>query len=105
VAARWAATPHRQSVQHVDEQSVQWEEAHAQLRPKQGEWVHTALARGSWCLLGVDFGPRTQETAATLSVQVVARLRQLPLWLTEGGPRRRRGCRAWGAWIGGGVGK
>jgi len=31
-----------------------------------------------------DFGPRTQDTAAILIAQVVARVRQLPLWLTDG---------------------
>jgi hypothetical protein len=84
VAAQRAATPHRQSVQNVDVQGVQWDEAHSQLRPKQVEWGHTALAMGSWFLLWVDCGPRTQETAATLIAQVVARTRQLPLVLTEG---------------------
>lgn len=84
VAAQRAETHHRQSVQNVDVQGVQLDEAHSKLRPKQVEWVHTALAMGSWFLLWVDFGPRTQETAATLIAQVVARTRQLPLWLTDG---------------------
>jgi hypothetical protein len=84
VAAPRAKTHHRQSVQHVDVEGVQLDEAHAKLRPKQVEWVHTALAMGSWFLLWVDFGPRTQETAATLIAQVVARARQLPLFLTDG---------------------
>src|SRR5207244_5103189 len=44
----------------------------------------TALAMGSWFLLWVDFGPRTQDTAAALIAQVVARARQLPLFLTDG---------------------
>jgi len=39
---------------------------------------------GSWFLLWVDFGPRTQDTAAALIAQVVARARQLPLFLTDG---------------------
>src|SRR5215813_1531284 len=39
---------------------------------------------GSWFLLWVDFGPRTQDTAAARIVQVVARVRQLPLLLTDG---------------------
>ncbi len=84
VAAQRAETHHRQSVQNVDVQGVQLDEAHAKLRPKRVEWVHTALAMGSWFLLWVDFGPRTQETAATLIAQVVACTRQLPLWLTDG---------------------
>jgi IS1 family transposase len=46
--------------------------------------VHTALAMGSWFLLWVDFGPRTQDTAAALIAQVVARTQALPLFLTDG---------------------
>jgi hypothetical protein len=84
VAAQRAETHHRQSVQNVAVQGVQLDEAHAKLRPKQVEWVHTALAMGSWFLLWVDFGPRTQEPAATLIAQVVARTQQLPLGLTDG---------------------
>jgi len=84
VAAQRAETHHRQSVQNVAVQGVQLDEAHSKLRPKQVEWVHTALAMGSWFLLWVDFGPRTQETAATLIAQVVARTQQLPLVLTDG---------------------
>jgi len=84
VAAHRAETHHRQSVQHVTVAGVQCDEAHSKLRPKQVEWVHTALAMGSWFLLWVDFGPRTQDTAATLIAQVVARAQQLPLVLTDG---------------------
>jgi hypothetical protein len=71
-------------VQHVAAEGVQLDEAHSKLRPQQVEWVHTALAMGSWFLLWVDFGPRTQDTAATLIAQVVARAQQLPLFLTDG---------------------
>jgi IS1 family transposase len=84
LAAQRAEVHHRQSVQHVDVEGVQLDEAHSKLRPKQVEWVHTALAMGSWFLLWVDFGPRTQDTAAALIAQVVARARQLPLFLTDG---------------------
>jgi IS1 family transposase len=84
VAAHRAETHHRQSVHHLDVQGVQLDEAHSKLRPKQVEWVHTALAMGSWFLLWVDFGPRTQDTAATLIAQVVARTQALPLFLTDG---------------------
>ena len=35
-------------------------------------------------LLGVDFGPRTQDTAAALIAQVIARTQELPLLLTDG---------------------
>jgi hypothetical protein len=84
VAAQRAATHHRQVVQEVEVQGVQLDEAHSKLRPKQVEWVHTALAMGSWFLLWVDFGPRTQEQAAMLIAQVVARVRTLPVFLTDG---------------------
>ena len=39
---------------------------------------------GSGVLLGVDFGPRTQDTAAALRAPVVARARQLPRLLSDG---------------------
>ena len=84
LAAQRAETHHRQSVHHVNVEGVQLDEAYSKLRPKQVEWVHTALAMGSWFLLWVDFGPRTQDTAAALIAQVVARARQLPLFLTDG---------------------
>ena len=84
VAAHRAETHHRQSGQHVKVASGQLDEAHATLRPTQVDWVHTAWALGRGFLLGVDFGPRTQDTAAPLIAQVVARTPQLPLLLTDG---------------------
>lgn len=84
VAAHRAKRQHCQGVQEVDVQGVQLDEAHSKLRPQQVEWVHTALAMGSWFLLWVDCGPRSQERAATLIAQVVARVRQLPVFLTDG---------------------
>jgi hypothetical protein len=84
VASQRAQAHHRQSVQNLEVQGVQWDEAPSKLRPKQVAWVHTALAMGSWFLLGVDFGPRTQDTAAALLAQVVARAQALPLFRTEG---------------------
>jgi hypothetical protein len=39
---------------------------------------------GSWFLLWVDFGPRTHEQAATLMARVIARVRQVPVLLTDG---------------------
>jgi hypothetical protein len=84
VAAQRAETHHRQSVHHVEVEGVQLDEAPAKLRPRQVAWVHTALAMGSWFLLWGDFGPRTQEMAATLIAQVVARVRPLPVLLTDG---------------------
>ena len=48
------------------------------------EWIHTALAMGSLFILFVSFGPRNTDTAAYLIAQVVARLREVPLFLTDG---------------------
>lgn len=84
VAAHRAQTHQQQAVQQVDVTGVQMDEAHSKLRRRRAEWIHTALAMGSWFLLWVDFGPRTQETTATLLAQVVARVRTLPLFLTDG---------------------
>jgi hypothetical protein len=84
VAAQRAETHHRQVVCEVDVPGVQLDEAHSKLRPRQVAWIHTALAMGSWFLLWVDVGPRTQEQAAALVAQVVARVRGLPLFLTDG---------------------
>ena len=81
-AAHRAQTHHRQRGQYVAVEGGQWDEAHAKLCPKQVEWVHTAL--GSWFLLWVALGPRTQATAAVLSAQVIARTPALPLLLTDG---------------------
>lgn len=84
VAAHRAETHHRQVVCEVDVPGVQLDEAHSKLRPRQVAWSHTALAMGSWFLLWVDVGPRTQEQAAALVAQVVARGRALPIFLTDG---------------------
>jgi transposase-like protein len=84
VAAHRAHTHQQQAVQQVDVTGVQMDEAHSKLRRRRAEWLHTALAMGSWFLLWVDFGPRTQDTAATLIAQVVARVQTLPLFLTDG---------------------
>ena len=84
VTAPRAVTPHQQSVHNLEVQGVQWDEAPSKLRPTQVEWVHTALAMGRWLLLWVAFGPRSQDTAAALSAQVIARTRALPLFLTDG---------------------
>jgi IS1 family transposase len=84
VAAQRAEIHHRQVVRAVDVPGVQLDEAHSKLRPRQVAWIHTALAMGSWFLLWVDVGPRTQEMASTLIAQVVARTQKLPLFLTDG---------------------
>src|SRR5215216_6766126 len=83
-AAHRAQTHHQQVVQQVGVSGVQLDEAHSKLRPRRVEWIHTALAMGSWFLLGVNFGPRTQDTVAALIAQVVARAQELPLFLTDG---------------------
>jgi hypothetical protein len=84
VTAQRAALHHRQVVREVDVPGVQLDEAHAKLRPHQVAWLQTALAMGSWFLLWVDMGPRTQEQAAALVAQVVARVREVPRLLTDG---------------------
>jgi hypothetical protein len=84
MAARRAQPPQQQVVPQVDVQGVQWDEAHSKLRPRQVEWIQTALARGTWFVLGVDFGPRTPEHAATLMAQVSARVRGVPVFCTDG---------------------
>lgn len=84
VAAQRAETHHRQVVREVDVPSVQLDEAHSTLRPRQVAWIHTALAMGSWFRLWVDIGPRTQEQAAALVAQVVARVREVPIFLPDG---------------------
>jgi IS1 family transposase len=84
VAAQRAETHHRQVVRAVDVPGVQVDEAHSKLRPRQVAWIHTALAMGSWFLLWIDVGPRTQEMASALIAQVVARTQAVPLFLTDG---------------------
>jgi len=84
VAVQRAETHHRQVVRAVDVPGVQLDEAHAKLRPRRVVWIPTALAMGSWFLLWVDVGPRTQEMATTPSAQVVARTQAVPRFLTDG---------------------
>jgi hypothetical protein len=83
-------------VREVDVPGVQLDEAYSKRRPRQVAWIHTALAMRSGFLLWVDVGPRTQEQAAALVAQVVARRREGPIFLTEAGkPRARHGSRSW----------
>ena len=84
VAHPRAAEHHHQVVQDLDVEGVQLDEAHSKLRPGKAEWIHTALAMGSLFILWVSFGPRTTQTAAHLIAQVVARLRHIPMFLTDG---------------------
>ena len=83
-AAQRAETHHRPGVREGDVPGGPWDAAHATLRPRQGGWMQTALAIGSWFLLWVDVGPRTQEHAAPLGAQVGARVRASPLLLPDG---------------------
>ena len=83
-ATRRAKAHQGQTVQQVDVEGVPLDEAHSKRRPGPVEWIHTALAMKSLFILWVAFGPRTTETSARLIAQVVARLRHLPLFLTDG---------------------
>jgi hypothetical protein len=108
VAAQRAQEHHEQVTCDLQVEGVQLDEMHSKLRGRRVEWLHTAIAMGSLCLLWVHWGPRTQERAAILIAQVVARLHRLPVWLSDGwkaypaallhvlgrlARRRRRGCR------------
>lgn len=84
VAAQRAKEHHQQVVHGVEGEGVQLDEMHSKRRAKQVEWLHTALAMSSLFILWVEFGPRTTQTAARLIAQVVARLAELPMWLTDG---------------------
>jgi len=84
VATPRAQSHHHQVVRDVDVPGVPWDEAHATRRPTQVAWVHTAWAMGSWLLLGVDCGPRPQDTAAALMAPVIARTQALPRLRTDG---------------------
>lgn len=84
IAAHRAEVHHRQVVQQVAVAGVQLDEAHSKLRRHQVAWVMTALAMQSLFLLWGEVGARTQQTAALLIAQGVARLRPVPIWLTDG---------------------
>jgi hypothetical protein len=84
LAAPRAYPQQQQAVPPGDVTGVPRDAAHAKRRRRRTAWSQTALVRGSGCLLGVDVGPRTQDPAATLMAQVVARVRILPLCLTDG---------------------
>ena len=84
VASTRGKAHQEQTVQQVEVEGVQLDEAHSKLRPGKVEWIHTALAMGSFFILWVEFGARTTKTSAQLVAQVVARLRGIPLFLTDG---------------------
>lgn len=84
VAAQRAQEHHAQVTRALRVEGVQLDEMHTKLRRRRVEWLHTAIAMGSLFMLWVHWGPRTQESAATLIAQVVARLQGLPVWLSDG---------------------
>jgi hypothetical protein len=59
-------------------------EAYSKLRGGIKAWIHTALVMGSLFVLWVEIGPRTQEMAAGMIAQMVARLQPLPMFFTDG---------------------
>ena len=73
-----------QAVRDVEVKGVQMDEAHSKLRPGKVEWIHTALAMGSLFILAVEFGPRSAETAACMIARVMACVRGIPIFLTDG---------------------
>ena len=84
LAAARAKTHHQQVVDDLGVAGVQLDEAYSKRRPGKVEWIHTALAMESLFIVWVAFGPRTIQTAAYLLAQVLARVRGLPVVLTDG---------------------
>lgn len=68
VAARRAQEHHEPVTHDLSVEGVQRDEMRSTLRGTRIEWLHTALARGSLCLLWVPFGPRTPASAAAPGV-------------------------------------
>jgi hypothetical protein len=84
VAAQRAQTHHERVTRDLQVGAVQLDEMHSKRRGPHVEWLHTAIAMSSRFVLWVHWGPRTQESAALLIAQVVARLCGLPVWLSDG---------------------
>jgi IS1 family transposase len=84
VAAQRAQVHHAQLTRDLHVEAVQLDEMHSKRRGPHVEWLHTALSMDSRFVLWVHWGPRTQESAALLVAQVVARLCGLPVWLSDG---------------------
>lgn len=84
VAAHRAQAHHEQVTRELGVEGVQLDEMHSKRRGPHVEWLHTAIAMRSRFLLWVHWGPRTQESAALLIAQVVARLCGVPVWLSDG---------------------
>jgi hypothetical protein len=75
---------HAQVVQEVKAEGVQVDEMHSKLRGGRKDWIFSALAMGSYFILWLVFGERSQENAALLVAQVVARGRGLPVFFSDG---------------------
>lgn len=84
VAAQRAQAHHEQVTRELRVEGVQLDEMHSKRRGPHVEWLHTVMAMSSRFVLWVHWGPRTQESAALLIAQVVARLCSLPVWLSDG---------------------
>jgi hypothetical protein len=84
VACRRAEEHHQQVVREVEVPGVQLDEMHSKLRRRRAVWVLSALAMSSHFLLWVVVGQRSPDNGARLIAQVVARVRSLPVFLTDG---------------------
>jgi IS1 family transposase len=84
VAAQRAQAPHEQVTRDLRVAAVQLDERPSKRRGPHVDWLHTAIAMGSRFVRWVHWGPRTQESAAMLIAQVVARRCGLPVWLSDG---------------------
>jgi hypothetical protein len=84
VVAPRAQAHHEQVTRDLEVKGVHVDERHSKRRGPRVEWRHTAIAMRSRLLLWVHWGPRTQESAALLIAQVVARLCSVPVWLSDG---------------------
>lgn len=84
IAAQRAQEHHEQVTRELRVEAVQLDEMHSKRRGPHVEWLHTAIAMSSRVVLWVHWGERTQESAATVIAQAVARLSGLPVWLSDG---------------------
>jgi hypothetical protein len=84
VAAHRAQTHHAQVTRDLRVGAVQRDARHAKRRGPPVEWRQTAMALSSRVVRWVHGGPRTQENAALLMAQVVARWCGVPGWLSDG---------------------
>ena len=84
VSSKRAKDHHFQAVKDLEVEGVQMDEAHSKLRKKKVQWIHSALAMKSYFILWVAFGNRTTEKAVELIAQVVARVKGIPVFLTDG---------------------